>query len=273
MNRFISIITVMKTASIMFIGISAVVLALVIGFAIARPVLARVATTSTEASAVSISPVDTIASSTPTNASSTQPVANVSTSTTPVQTAPADTTSTTVGNSNGIAVDTAVTPTEPPPAGFAAVHIIGTRYIDYFTDGSTTVAVPGDPNIDSNLDKPDGLIPTHAGMTWVHSTGQHLYDAPSGDLEVGDYAAEPNGSYVHNAPPFVSSTSTLAQLSATTTGNTAAGTSSSISGVVSLAVSDTSTSTATTPSDSSASATTSSEPVPPTPRALNNWRN
>jgi len=101
------------------------------------------------------------------------------------------------------------------------VHIIGTKYIDYFTDGSTTIAVPGDPKIDGNLDKPNAPIPTNAGMTWVHTTGQDLYDTPSGDLEVGDYAVQADGSYIQHAPPFVSSTSTLAQLSATTDNATA----------------------------------------------------
>src|SRR5215470_20263968 len=66
-------------------------------------------------------------------------------------------------------------PTDAPPAGFAEVHIIGTKYIDYFTDGSTTIAVPGDPNIDGNLDKPDAPIPMHTGMTWVHTIGGNLY--------------------------------------------------------------------------------------------------
>ena len=104
------------------------------------------------------------------------------------------------------------TPTEPPPADLAEIHIIGIKYIDYFTDGSTTIAVPGDQNIDSNLDKPDAPIPTHAGMTWVHTIGENLYDTPSGDLEVGDYALQPDGSYIQHSPPFVSSTSTPDQL-------------------------------------------------------------
>jgi len=56
-------------------------------------------------------------------------------------------------------------PADAPPAGFTKVHIIGTKYIDYFTDGSTTIAIPGDPKIDGNLDKPDAPMPTHAGMT------------------------------------------------------------------------------------------------------------
>jgi hypothetical protein len=114
--------------------------------------------------------------------------------------------------------ETTDTPTEPPPAGLTLVHIIGTKYIDYFTDGSTTVSFPGNSDIDANLNKPDAPIPTHEGMTWVHTTGQNLYDTPSGDLEVGDYAVQQNGSYIENAPPtvFVPSTSTPAVLGAST---------------------------------------------------------
>jgi hypothetical protein len=95
---------------------------------------------------------------------------------------------------------------------------VGTKYIDYFTDGKTVTAFPGDPAIDSNFDKPNAPIPTHAGLTWDHTTGGYLYDTPSGDLEVGDYAVQPSGSYIENAPPFVSSTSTPAVSSAADTG-------------------------------------------------------
>lgn len=105
-----------------------------------------------------------------------------------------------------------VAATEPPPQGLTEAHVIGTKYIDYFTDGITVTAYPGDPAVDSNFDKPNAPIPTHAGLTWDHTTGGYLYDTPSGDLEVGDYAVQPNGSYIQNAPPFVSSTSTPAVL-------------------------------------------------------------
>jgi hypothetical protein len=100
---------------------------------------------------------------------------------------------------------------ETPPAGMTEVHIIGTKYTDYFTDGTTVTSYPGDPDIDSHLSEPNAPIPTHEGLTWVHTSGQNLYDTPSGDLEVGQYAVQPDGSYIQNAPPslpFVSSTST-----------------------------------------------------------------
>lgn len=97
---------------------------------------------------------------------------------------------------------------EQAPAGLAKVHIIGTKYIDYFTDGSSEYAFPGDPAIDAHLAEKDAPIPTHTGMTWVHTTGQPLYDTQSGDLEVGQYAVQPGGTMIAKYSPFVSSTST-----------------------------------------------------------------
>jgi hypothetical protein len=88
--------------------------------------------------------------------------------------------------------------------------------LTYNGDTRTTIAVPGDPAIDSNFDKPDAPIATHEGMTWVHTTGRWLYDTSSGDLEIGDYALQPSGTYIQNAPPFVSSTSTPAKIDAST---------------------------------------------------------
>jgi hypothetical protein len=102
---------------------------------------------------------------------------------------------------------------EQPPQGLTEVHIIGTKYTDYFTDGTTVTGYPGDPAIDSHFSEPNAPIPTHAGLTWVHTTGQYLYDTPTGDLDVGDYAVQSDGSYIENA--FVSSTSTPAVSSPT----------------------------------------------------------
>jgi len=222
----------MKTNIITFAVASALVVALVIGFAIVRPVLAQVAATSTDSTAPATPAVDTVASSTPSDASSTPIVGNVSTSTAPAETSPADTTTGAPVN-KATTPDTSVqkAPTEPPPPGLTEVHIIGTKYIDYFTDGSTTIAVPGDPNIDGNLDKPDAPIPMHTGMTWVHTIGENLYDTPSGALEVGDYAVQPDGSYIQHAPPFISSTSTPAQLTTSAATSTETGTSTTSSAV------------------------------------------
>ena len=42
----------------------------------------------------------------------------------------------------------AVAPAGPtPPAGLTLVHIVGTKYTDYFTDGTTVTSYPGDPAI------------------------------------------------------------------------------------------------------------------------------
>ena len=80
------------------------------------------------------------------------------------------------------------------------VHVVGSKYIDYFTDGKKTYSFPGNPDIDSNLNKPAAPIPSHKGLTWVSTSGMDAYDTPSGDLEVGDYAQEADGSYISNVP-------------------------------------------------------------------------
>jgi len=251
----------MNNNIIAFVGASALMTALAVGFVIVTPVVAQVAATSSESTVASTAPVGAAATPAPSDGSSTPVIESVAASTT-VQTPATSAATTTINSSQATAADTAKRASaEPPPAGFAEVHIIGTKYIDYFTDGSTTITVPGDPNIGGNLDKPNAPVPTHAGMTWVHTTGENLYDTPSGDLEVGDYAVQPDGSYIRHAPPFVSSTSTPAQLSATITDNTAASTSASTTSPASPSVSDTSTSIATAPSDSSSGTTTSSEPT------------
>jgi len=151
-------------------------------------------------------------------------------------------------------------PIEAAPAGLTEVHIIGTKYIDYFTDGSTTIPVPGDPVIDGHLSDPGAPLPTHEGMTWVHTTGRSLYDTPSGDLEVGDYAVQADGSYIENAPPLVSSTSTPTQLT-TTAGSPAPDPSVATSSGASPASPDASISTA--PASDNSRSTTSSEPATP----------
>jgi len=82
------------------------------------------------------------------------------------------------------------------------VHVVGTKYIDYFTDGTKTYTFPGNPDIDSNLNKPNAPIPSHAGLTWVSTSGMEAYDTASGDLEVGTYAQEADGSYISNVPAY-----------------------------------------------------------------------
>src|SRR5258708_339681 len=84
--------------------------------------------------------------------------------------------------------------------GPTLVHIIGTKYTDYFTDGKTVTAFPGDPAIDSHFNVPNAPIPAHEGMTWNGTTGGYLYDTPSGDLEINDYAKQSDGSYIGHLP-------------------------------------------------------------------------
>jgi hypothetical protein len=171
------------------------------GLLIIKPVLAQVAS-STPDVATTTSNIESTGSST-----STTDVTSAS-STTSFFSGLADTVASSSATSTEPSEPAPVTPSEPAPQGFSLVHIIGTKYTDYFTDGTTETSYPGDPTIDANLGKRDAPIPTHEGLTWVHTTGQNLYDTPSGDLEVGNYAVQTNGDYIENAPPFVSSTST-----------------------------------------------------------------
>ena len=78
------------------------------------------------------------------------------------------------------------------------MHVVGSKYVDFFTDGTTIFSFPGDPSIDANLNKPNAPIPTHAGLTWVSTKAMEAYDTPSGDLESGTYAQEANGSFIPN---------------------------------------------------------------------------
>jgi hypothetical protein len=163
------------------------------------------------------------------------------------------------------AAASSTTPVNPPPVGLNEVHIIGMKYTDYFTDGTTVTSYPGDPAIDAHFsDVPDGPIPTRAGLTWVHTTGQYIYDTPSGELEVGEYALEAGGTYVRNEPPstWVSSTSTPAQIATSTTNSALTDTSSTTSNVPPTSVPDAST-TVPAPSNGSASTTNSESTTSP----------
>lgn len=90
----------------------------------------------------------------------------------------------------------AVIAADPAPSSLREVRIIGTKYTDYFTDGSKLVELPGDPNIHANIAKANAPVPTREGLTWDHSVGTHLYDTQSGDLEIGTFALQPNGTYI-----------------------------------------------------------------------------
>ncbi len=129
-------------------------------------------------------------------------------------------TSSTSASSTPAATDASSTPATPPaqtqtpdqsqaqaqPSSskptLKLVHVVGTKYIDYFTDGTKTYSFPGNPDIDSNLNKPNAPIPTHGNLTWVSTSGMAAYDTSSGDLESGDYAQESDGSYISNVPAY-----------------------------------------------------------------------
>jgi hypothetical protein len=242
----------MKSNTIALVG-GAIALAIA-GFVIVRPVLALVDATSLPSAASTSTPSLLADSAADT---STSPASATSTTQTPAtSTLPESSTTSTA----------ATPPTQPAqtaPAGLSLVHIVGTKYTDYFTDGTTTVSFPGDPIIDGNLDKPNAPIPTHAGLTWDHTTGGYLYDTPSGDLELGDYAVQPSGSYIENAPPFVSSTSTPPAITTSATNDTATDTSASGTSVASPAVAEASTSAIAAPLDNSASTTSSDSTTSP----------
>jgi hypothetical protein len=187
---------------------------LIAGFGIVRPVLAQVETTSSTSTPDAAS----LLSASTTDASTSAPTVE-SSSPDATTTAPALGELGTVASTSPEATTTAPsvsTPaTEPPLQVLNEVHVIGTKYTDYFTDGTIITSYPGDPEVDGNLNKRDAPIPTHAGLFWVHTSSTYLYDTPSGDLDIGDYAVQPDGSYIENAAPFVSSTSTPAQSQAT----------------------------------------------------------
>jgi hypothetical protein len=161
---------------------------------------------------------DTVTSEATTSGSSTDAVIETTETLSGKSTSEADDSSSAIDTSTTPAADSATdtsgsaTTAEQPPAGLTEVHIIGTKYIDYFTDGTTVASYPGDPEIDSHFSEPNAPIPTREGLTWLRTIGDNLYDTPSGDLEVGQYALQSDGSYVENTPLFVSSTSSPAVL-------------------------------------------------------------
>jgi hypothetical protein len=184
---------VMKTNVIAFVGVSVLVL-FVAGFAS----IFEIRLASAQVNATSSSAIDsTTTPLVPEASTSSTPIADAASST-PASAPANDSASTTVATSSS---STSAPGIEPPPKGLTKVQIIGTKYIDYFTDGTTTFAFPGDPAIDSHFNVPNAPTPTHEGLTWVHTTGQHLYDTPSGDLEVGEYAVQADNSYIASLRP------------------------------------------------------------------------
>jgi hypothetical protein len=190
----------MKTHSVTFSSLSVGIAALaVLGKLVVRPALALDDPSSSAAAADGTSTPSSFADSTSIESASSSNEAVASSGPDISSTSPMTTASSSFS---------ATLPTQTPSPGLEQVHIIGTKYTDYLTDGTTITAYPGDPKIDSNLNEPNAPIPARDGLTWDHTDGTYLYDTASGDLDTGDYAVQPNGSYIENAPPFISSTST-----------------------------------------------------------------
>ena len=76
---------------------------------------------------------------------------------------------------------------------FRRVHVVGSKYIDTFTDGTNTFTFPGNPYIDANIGKPGASLPTHGNLTWVSTKTLEAYDTATGNLDPGTYAQESDG--------------------------------------------------------------------------------
>jgi hypothetical protein len=201
----------MKSNTTTFAGISLLVL-----FALAIIGVFEIRRASAQVDASSSIPLTTGTTTAPQvlQASTSTSQSGVDASSTPAVTRP--TTETSIADTATTTTSASSTPVaEQLRQGLTEVHIIGTKYTDYFTDGTIVTAYPGDPKIDANLNEPNAPIPSHAGLKWEHTDGTYLYDTPSGDLDQGDYAMQPSGSYIENTPPFVSSTTTPAVSSPT----------------------------------------------------------
>ena len=174
----------MKTTTIVFSAASVLLISLIIIGTFKTGLVSALTTTTT-------------ASSTPASASSTTPTTDAS-STSPTLPAQAQASSQSQVQSQ---------PSSGKPT-LKLVHVVGSKYVDYFTDGTKAYSFPGNPDSDSNLNKPNAPIPSHGNLTWVSTSGMDAYDTPSGDLESGDYAQESDGSYVSNIPAYTYSDAT-----------------------------------------------------------------
>src|SRR5690348_4394803 len=133
----------MKNTISVSIGFILLTTSIVLGFLIiARPALAQV-DSATSSSASSTTAPEQIDSSTTTSSFSSSIYS---------ATAENDTASTSSLGSTAADVPSSSTAvTQPAPEGLTLVHIIGTKYIDYFTDGTSEYSFPGDPDIDSHF--------------------------------------------------------------------------------------------------------------------------
>ena len=135
--------------------------------------------------------------------------ASSSAATTSAITAPVGTTTTSATTTSAATPAPAAPVTAP--SSLKLVHIIGTKYVDYCTDGTKVTAYPGDPAIDAHFNVPDAPTPKcPAGQKWDHTSGMDKYDTASGDLDVGDYAQQVDGTYITHfaAKTYTDATST-----------------------------------------------------------------
>jgi hypothetical protein len=175
----------MKNSVIAFSAASVLLISLIIIGTFKTGIVSALTATTTDATSTASD--TTTASTSPSSASSTTP-------TTDEITPPAQTQAPAQGQAQA-------QPSGSKPT-LELVHVVGSKFVDYFTDGSKTYSFPGNPDIDSNLNKPNAPIPTHGNLTWVSTSGMDAYDTPSGDLEVGDYAQEADGSYISKVPAY-----------------------------------------------------------------------
>ena len=129
----------MKTSIIAFSAASVLVISLIIIGTFKTGIVSALTATTTDATSTASD--TTTASTSPASASSTTPATDASsTSATP----PAQTQ--TPAQSQAQSQPSSGKPT------LKLVHVVGTKYIDYFTDGTKTYSFPGNPDIDSNLE-------------------------------------------------------------------------------------------------------------------------
>ena len=160
----------MKNSVIAFSAASVLLMSLIIIGTLKTGIVSALTATTTDATSTA---PDTTTASTSSASSSTAPATDAS-STSPTLPAQAQASSQTQ----------AQTQASTGKPTLKLVHVVGSKYIDYFTDGTKTFSFPGNPDVDSNLNKPNAPIPSHAGLTWVSTSGMEAYDTPSGDLEI-----------------------------------------------------------------------------------------
>ena len=179
----------MKTHAITFSAASVLLISLIIIGTFKTGIVSALTATTTDTTSTAS---DTTTASTSSATASTTPATDAS-STSPTPSAQTQTPDQSQAQSQ---------PSNGAKPTLKLVHLVGTKYIDYFTDGTKTYSFAGDPKVDANLNKPNAPIPSHSGLTWVSTSGMDAYDTPSGDLDVGDYAQEADGSYVSNVPAY-----------------------------------------------------------------------